>query len=365
MTPARPQVRRWDRASIASTSGIGVIVVLLALVPFAFAQNTTDSLTQLLTLVLLASMWNALAGFGGMVSIGQQAFIGIGAYGTIILTSHGVGAYAAIVVAALAAGVIALPISLVAFRLRGGQFAIGMWVIAEVFRLFADNDGSLGGGTGNSLSALNGYDPATRNALTFWLALALVVVLLGAVVLLLRSRSGVSLQAIRDDEVGAESLGVRVSRLKRILFVLAAVGCGGAGGLILANTLFVQPDSIFSVQYSAYMIFMVLIGGLGTVEGPVVGAIIFFLIQQQFAGQGTWYLIGLGVLAIAITQLMPRGLWGTVANRFGIRLVPIGYRVVGGPAATPPSPPPPPAGDAPAAPRSGPTSLAAETAPNP
>jgi branched-chain amino acid transport system permease protein len=327
MTSPRPRVTRWNRSALGFSGGALGVIVLLVLVPFGFTQTTTSDLTQLLTLVLLASMWNALAGFGGMVSIGQQAFIGIGAYGTIILASHGVNGYVAIVIAALAAGVIALPISLIAFRLRGGQFAIGMWVIAESFRLFLDNDGSLGGGSGNSFNALNSYSPSTRDALTFWLALGLTAALLGGVVVLLRSRTGASLQAIRDDEVAAASVGVRVTRIKRLIFVLAAVGCAAAGGLILASSLFVEPDSIFSVQYSAYMIFMVLIGGLGTFEGPIIGALFFYFVQQQFAGHGTWYLIGLGALAIAITQLLPRGIWGSFSARFGIQLVPIGYRV--------------------------------------
>ena len=111
---------------------------------------------------------------------------------------------------------------------------------------------------------------------------------------LLRSRLGASLQAIRDDEEAAASVGVRVMAGKRILFVLAAVGCGAAGALTLANTLFVEPTSIFSVQWTAYMIFMVLVGGLGTFEGPIIGAIVLFLIQNQFADSGVWYLVGLG-----------------------------------------------------------------------
>ena len=186
---------------------------------------------------------------------------------------------------------------------------------------------SLGGGTGRSLRATNIYPPALRQAYTYWVALALAVVLLVAVVWLLRSRVGLFLQAIRDDEVGAGSLGVAVTPAKRLIFVLAAVGCAAAGGLIAANTLTVQPNAIFGVQYSAFMIFMVLLGGLGTVEGPVLGALIFFAIQQQFADAGAWYLIGLGLVAIAVTLLAPQGLWGTIARRTGWRPTPIGYRL--------------------------------------
>src|SRR6185295_8478631 len=149
--------------------------------------------------------------------------------------------------------------------------------------------------------------------------------LLGGLFALLRSPTGAALQAIRDDEDAAASLGVRVDTSKLLLFVLAAFGCGAAGALILANTLFIQPQSIFGVQWTAYMIFMVLVGGLGTFEGPILGAIVFFVIQQEFADQGAWYLIGLGVTAIAFALLLPRGLWGVVESRWHIQLLPVGY----------------------------------------
>jgi branched-chain amino acid transport system permease protein len=332
------KVQRWNRVSVVFTAALIGVFGLLALTPMAFTQDTTEKLTELFILVLLAVMWNSLAGFGGLVSVGQQAFIGIGAYATIVLADHGVNGYVAVVVAALFAGAISLPVSLLVFRLRAGQFAIGMWVVAESFRLIVYNDNNVGGGTGRSLTALNVYDPATRQAYTFWLALGLMAVLLTAVVLLLRSRLGSALQAIRDDEVGAASLGVRITLAKRLVFLLAAVGCGAAGALTLANTLRVEPNSIFGVDWTAYMIFMVLIGGLGTFEGPVIGALIFFLIQNQFADQGSWYLIGLGLVAIGMTLVAPRGIWGTLVNRFDIELVPVGHRVRGLP---PPSAQPP------------------------
>jgi branched-chain amino acid transport system permease protein len=322
-------VHRWTPLSRAFTGGMVGLALLLALLPFAFAQNTTEKLTELFVLVILAAMWNALAGFGGMVSIGQQAFIGIGAYAAIVYAEHGVNGYAAVGLAALTAGVIALPTMLLVFRLRGGQFAIAMWVVAEVFRLIVTNDQSIGGGTGRSLTTLNVYDPANRQAYTYWVALAFMVLLVGAGFFLLRSRLGLSLQAIRDDEIAATSLGVRVRNAKAVLFVLAAVGCGAAGALTLANTLRVQPDSIFGIQWTAYMIFMVLVGGLGTFEGPLIGALLLFGIQQEFQDQGAWYLVGLGTTAVLFTLLLPRGIWGEIVNRYGIRLMPVGYHVRG------------------------------------
>lgn len=323
----KPRIERWTPAARGFMAALVVAVVLLALAPFAATPVFTSKVTTLFTLIILATMWNALAGYAGMVSIGQQAFIGFGAYATIVFTEHGVGGYPAIAVAALAAGLISIPISFLVFRLRGGQFAIAMWVVAEVLRLQTINTSSVGGGTGHSLTALNAYEPATRQAITYWVALALMVVVLGAVFVLLRSRLGASLQAIRDDQVAAGSLGVRVQGTKRGVFVLAAVGCGAAGGLILANTLFVTPNSIYGVEWSALMIFMVLIGGLGTFEGPIIGALVLFGIQEQFADQGVWYLAGLGAFAIFIVLVFPRGIWGTLAERYGLRLMPVGYRL--------------------------------------
>jgi branched-chain amino acid transport system permease protein len=318
-------VRRWTPLSLASTGAVAVLLVALAFVPVLFIAAVTQQLTTLLILVILAAMWNALAGYGGLVSVGQQAFIGFGAYGTILLTRQGVSPYLAMIISALGAGVIALPTSLLVLRLRGGAFAIGTWVVAEVFALIVILDQNVGGGTGTSLLGLNVYDPAQRRNYTYWLTLAFAVVMLGIVFALLRSRTGAALQAIRDDEEAASSVGVRVVTNKRILFVVAAVGCGAAGAMTLASTLFIQPQSIFGVQWTAYMIFMVLVGGLGTFEGPILGAIIFFVIQQEFADQGAWYLIGLGITAIAFALLLPRGLWGTVESRWHIQLLPVGY----------------------------------------
>lgn len=340
-------VHRWQRSSQLATGAAALVVVGLVLVPFAFTQATTGNLTELFILVILAAMWNAMAGFAGLVSVGQQAFIGIGAYATIVLAEHGLNAYAAVVVAALIAGVLAVPTSLLALRLRGGQFAIAMWVIAETFRLVLVQFDSLGGGTGKSLTTLNGYAPADRQAYVYWLALALAAALLVGLVVILRARLGIALQAIRDDEVGAGSLGVRTTLGKRLIFWFSALGCGAAGGLIAVNSLRIQPDSIFGVQYTAYMIFMVLIGGLGTFEGAIIGALVFFGIQQEFADQGTYYLIGLGLLAIAFTLVAPGGIWGAIQKRTGLRLVPLGYRLRGLPERGGPGRPAEPVGGSP------------------
>jgi branched-chain amino acid transport system permease protein len=220
-----------------------------------------------------------------------------------------------------------VPLSFLVLRFRGAQFAIGMWVVAEAAAILVSFDQSLGAGTGTSLIELNYYTPAQRQHYTYWLTLGMTVFFLALLFVLLRSRMGASLQAIRDDEDAAASLGVRVLQAKWVLFVVAGLGCGAAGAMTLANTLFIEPTSIFGVDWTAYMIFMVLVGGLGTFEGPIVGAIVLFVIQNEFADNGAWYLVGLGAAAIGFALLLPRGIWGTLEERFGLRIMPVGYRL--------------------------------------
>jgi branched-chain amino acid transport system permease protein len=320
-------VRRWNTLSIAAIGGIGAVLVILAIGPAFLGPYLTDRLTTLFIYVILAAMWNALAGYGGLVSIGQQAFFGLGAYLAIRLSYAGMPVYAALVLAPLLVGILSLPLASFALRLRVGEFAIGMWVVAELAHLFVNLDGLVQGETGVSLIAINAFAPDARRSYNYWLALGLMTLLVGAVFFILRSRTGASIQAIRDNEEAAASVGVRVFATKRLIFVLAAVGCAAAGSLTLSTLISFQPKTYFSVQWTAYMIFMTLVGGLGTFEGPIVGAVLFFVVETIFGGSGVWYLIGLGASALLFSLFVPRGIWGTLSDRFGIHLMPVGYRL--------------------------------------
>jgi branched-chain amino acid transport system permease protein len=145
---------------------------------------------------------------------------------------------------------------------------------------------------------------------------------------LLRGRLGTAIQAIRDDEDAASSVGVRALATKRIVFALAATGCAIAGALWLASAITFQPRSYFSVQWTAYMIFMTLVGGIGTFEGPVLGAIFFFAVETLFGASGVWYLVGLGAAAVFFSLFLPRGIFGALEKKFALRLLPLGFRVV-------------------------------------
>jgi branched-chain amino acid transport system permease protein len=283
--------------------------------------------------VALASLWNLLAGYAGLVSVGQQAFVGLGAYllfGLAMLA--GVPPLLGIPIAGLVAALVALPVAALIFRLRGHYFAIGTWVVAEVFRLLASQLSALGGGSGTSLPigivTSVAASRQTREFLIYWLALALVVAIIGSILLLLRSRHGLALTAIRDNEIAARSNGVDVIRTKLIVYVITAAGTAMVGALVFLQKLRVSPDTAFSVNdWTAFVIFITVIGGIGRVEGPIVGTIIFFVLRQAFADLGTLYLLLLGTVAIVIMLFARKGLWGLVADRYGWSVFPLARRV--------------------------------------
>jgi branched-chain amino acid transport system permease protein len=330
------RVQRWSRVSASFTAALAGLVVVLAFAPEMFGQGTLNNLVELYFLVILAIMWNALAGYGGLVSVGQQAFIGIGAYAVVYLSlEHSLNPYLAMLLATLFGAALSIPIAAVVLWLRGGAFAVGMWVVAEVCAILVSLDAALGGGTGTSaVIAFNlRYTPEQRLRNTYWFALAAAAVLLAILFVLLRSRLGASLQAIRDDEAAAASVGVRVLVGKGVLFVLAGAGCTAAGTVILAwqlSILPLGPDSIFGVNWTAKMIFMVLVGGLGTFEGPVIGAVVLYLLETYTSTRlGVWYLVMLGGIAIGVALFLPKGIWGTLQERFNLQLLPVGYRLRG------------------------------------
>ena len=320
-------IRRWTPSSAVAMATALVATAGLALVPLAFGANVTERLTTLFVYLILAVMWNALAGYAGLVSVGQQMFFGLAAYATIRLSYFGVPVYVAILIGSVASGLTALPLSSFMLRLRGGEFAIGTWVVATIAHLLVNFDPLIEGETGKSLIALSGFAPAQRQAYTYWASLAATLFFLGIMFVLMRSRLGSAIQAIRDDEEAAASLGVRVMATKRLIFVIAAFGCAAAGALWLASALTFQPRTFFGIQWTAYMLFMALVGGLGTFEGPIIGAVLFFAMEDIFGASGVWYLVGLGAVATLFSLFLPRGLWGTLEQYSGITLMPVGYKV--------------------------------------
>ena len=303
-----------------------VLVVVGAFLPYIVFSSTTNLLVNVFILITMASMWNLLAGYAGLVSVGQQAFIGLGAYGILILAQRGVNPFLGLPLVVIATGVIGVPVWWLVSRLRSAYFAIATWVIASVCYLVIVRFPSLGGGTGTAIpGVLLTMDNNLRLAHTYWAALAVLVLGVGGIYMILRSRIGLVLTAVRDDEIAARSSGGRVGRVQRFVFVVAAAGCGAAGALLAISQLQMEPTAAFSVLFSAQMIFATIIGGLGTIEGPILGSIIFYALQQSLASHGTWYFIILGLVAVTVALFARRGLWGLVVDHLNIRVFPVGY----------------------------------------
>jgi branched-chain amino acid transport system permease protein len=322
------KVERYTRASRIALPIVAVVIIAAATVPAWGSSNIMKQGVSFLTLLALAQMWNLLAGYGGLVSVGQQAFIGVGAYTLWVFAEKvGINPLLCVPIAGVVAALFAFPTAALAFRLRGGYFAVGTWVIAEVYRLLVTQISWLGGGSGVSVTSAGAISRSTREAAVFWWALAVAVGSIALVYLVLRSRRGIALTAIRDDEVGARSLGVDITRSKLWVYILAAFGTGATGAVIYLNLLRVQPEAAFSLQWSALMIFAVVIGGLGTIEGPILGTIVFFALQQLLADYGTWYLILIGAIAALVVVFAQRGLWGAVVRRWPVDLFPVRRRL--------------------------------------
>jgi branched-chain amino acid transport system permease protein len=327
-------VRFSDRPARVTLAIVAVALIALAAAPWWGWRDDLRLLAEIYAYVALASLWNLLAGYAGLVSVGQQAYVGLGAYLLFALTILlGVPPLLAIPLAGVIAAVLSLPVAALIFRLRGHYFAIGTWIVAEVFRLLASQVSALGGGSGTSLPVgivtSIASSRQTREFLIYWIALTLMVVILIIIVLLLRSRYGLALRAIRDNELAAQSNGVNVTRVKLIVYVITALGTAMVGGLIFLQKLRISPDAAFSVNdWTAFVIFITVIGGIGRVEGPIVGTLVFFLLRQFLADLGTIYLIMLGLVAIVVMLKAPKGLWGLVVERFGLQLFPLERRIV-------------------------------------
>jgi branched-chain amino acid transport system permease protein len=309
--------------------GVVLLVAFFTWAPWLLPASDVTILMNFFILVTMATMWNLLAGYGGMVSIGQQAFIGLGAYATLYFAIKGLDPFVAIPLAAVVCAVIAFPVTYLLFRLRGGYFSVATWVIADSAMLIIGSIAFFGGGTGHYLPGLSTFAFKQLNHDIYLAAWFVALLVVGATYLLLRSRLGLVLSSVRDNEVASRSSGAKVTSTRRTIFIVAAAGCGAAGAVLAVSQPFIQLGNEFNLQWAAEMLFASMIGGLGTIEGPIVGCIIYFVLQQSLQNYGAWYLIIFGALAVGVAIWQPRGIWGFIRDTFHFELLPVGYRVLG------------------------------------
>jgi branched-chain amino acid transport system permease protein len=326
-------VAHGDRATKIGMTIWIVLSLLLIVAPLWAGRDTLRLLTEVYSYLALASLWNLMAGYAGLVSVGQQAYVGLGGYSLFVCALVlGINPLWGIPMAGVVGAALSIPIALLLFRLRGAYFTIGSWVVAEAFPYIFSQVAAVGGGSGMSLPAkivkaiASGRD--TREFLIYWLFLTLALVVIGAILVLLRTRYGLALTAIRDNEMAAKSSGIDVYRTRLVVFVVAAFGTAMMGAMIFLQKLSITPFAAFSMNnWTVNVIFIVVIGGIGRVEGPIIGTVIFFVLRQLLADYGSVYLIIFGVVAIAVMLKSPHGLWGYFADRYGWQLFPLARRL--------------------------------------
>lgn len=325
-----PTVRIGEpRANRRRALGLGVLAAALALLPLAAGGATLRLAAEFFHYVMLAAAWSMLAGRAGLLSLGQHAYVGLGAYLFFALTAFGgLSPWLAAGLAALGCALCALPAAAALFRLRGAYFAIGTWVAAEACRLAFAQAEVFGGGSGRTLPLevvrAAGESRAARELAAYFFALGGAAAATGAAYALMRSRRGLALAAARDAEAAARSLGVAAGKIKLTVYALAAFFAGLAGALILLQKLRLAPDAAFHfTDWTVMVVFAVVIGGAGALEGAVLGVVVLFLLRQWLADYGSWYLIFLGALAVFVTLKFPGGLWGILRDKTGAEVFPL------------------------------------------
>lgn len=311
-----PAIVRTQTPSGLVAMAIGVVLIgLLLSLPFWAGQGTIRSVIELCCYIAIAQMWNLLAGYAGLVSVGQQAFSGVAAYFMFILAQNfGVNPFAAALLCMIVPALLAMPVYGLLSRLDGPYFAIGTWVVAEVFRLTATNVSYVNGGAGMSLRVMTQYTADQRAIALCTLAALMLVVTIGGSYWLLRSRYGLALTAMRDNPVSAASQGVNVGRLRFLIFVAAAAGTGLAGAIYFMTQLRITPSSAFGIQWASIAIFIVMIGGIGRIEGVLIGALIYFFADRWFGDFGATYLVVLGLCTLLIALYARTGVWGLLTK---------------------------------------------------
>jgi len=305
---------------VRSGPAVAALVLVAAALPFLplHSEYTLDVLFLIFLYGALASAWNIVGGFAGQVSFGHAAFLGIGAYAAALLVKAGIGLGLAIPAAGMAAAAFSLLIGPPAFRLRGPYFSIATIGIGEATRLIALNWTSLTGGASGVTVAVS-----VPLALQYEGALVLCALTVGVAWWIRHSRFGLALAAIRADTDAAETLGVNATLVKTQALLVSAFLCGLGGAVYALHYLFISPDSVFGFTTSISLVIMPLIGGLGTVAGPLLGSVVFTFIREQLeANFQNLDLLAFGLLLMAIVLFEPGGILGLV-DRFWPRARPV------------------------------------------
>ena len=314
MSEVQARMRRNGKTGLVL---LGCLTALAATLPLWASPYWVLLCLIFFLYVALAQMWNLLAGYSGLISLGQQSFIGLGGYTLAVLcVYYGTPIWIGVLAGGIVSVLFALLVSVPLFRMRGGYFAVGTWLVAEALGVGFSNCSYVQYGMGIFIK------PAYELSLSqiYYAALCIGAGSIGLVAFVLRTRLGLNLMAIHDDETVAQTLGVDVFHSKLSCFLIAAFVTGIAAGVIYLHQIFIQPYKAFSVDWTVKLLFIVIIGGMGTIEGPIVGAVVFVALNQIFSEYAGVSMLLLGLVAIAVMLLAPGGIVGTLQQRMGFKI---------------------------------------------
>lgn len=313
--------------SLFEKLGVGHITVAAAIVLLAILPITSAPRAWILYILLffvylaMANMWNLVAGYAGMISLAQPAFIGLGGYAVAIGTWVNVPWWAGLIGGAVVAGIFAFLISFAVFRLSGIYFAIGTLVVPEALRIVfyvwkPVGGGFAGGGAGYTVRNIAGVGMTE----IYWMALVIALVTMILMRIILRSNLGLALAAIRDNQRAAASFGINTFRIKMYPFVIGAVFTALAGGVFYVHQGYIEPLSSFNVKWTMIIILATVVGGLRTEGGPIIGTIIFVFLYLSLSRYAVYSIFIQGVILIVIMLLSPRGIAGIISETGVIKI---------------------------------------------
>lgn len=294
------------------------IVIVAALVAVAFfgSKNALRILTKTFLYCTMAVMWNLMSGYTGMTSLGQQAFIGVAGYSMAVMTTTYLASYwIGLLVGGAIGALLALILSVILFRMRGMYFAVATWVIAEALKTFFLSWKYVNQGGGMAVTG------RPDRQVIYLVALAICVAALVVVYVLLNSKIGLGLTAMRDDADAASSVGVNIFKSKLLCFVIAGLFTALAGGWYFLNNVSIYPASGYGNSWTVAVVFIVIIGGIGTMAGPIVGSVVYIALAEILADYPGWSNIILGLIAILVILFLPDGILGTLQKKFNFEIL--------------------------------------------
>ena len=305
-----------SRSKFAAALAPFLLVAILALLPFLEpGPETIRLLFVTFVWVTVSVAWNLLGGFGGQVSFGFAVFYGLGAYAAALSLNRGISPILSFLLAGSVAVLASLLVGLPTFRLKGPYFAIATIGASEAVRVVMTNVSITGGASGYRIMETGTFHQLQH----FYTALALAVIAVAISILVRRSKFGLALIAIREDEEAASDLGVNPFRAKLLAHALAAALTGAAGGVYARYAAFIHPQGVFAFSVGVAILLMPIIGGVGTVWGPVIGAVVYGLVHEELiASFPQLHLLLYGSLLILIIFFEPGGVIGLLEKSFRV-----------------------------------------------